>query len=200
MTFTSRLLHCRDTMAIYAYLLSKQIDERFMKEKGLLTVPLIRKSSFSTFAIDVTPFRGMDDNVRVRIFCTTGSLLITGCTSHLMCLSALEEIANIVKTPGYPSPTCAVPECRLINANCTLKYALNMSTVETLSRTEEGITLVESPERRAALILHLRDGTKVMVYSSGKFSVHGSSYASLHDARRICLPIFKQSRGFRTTM
>ena len=195
MTFTARLSNIKNHDALYPYLMTLTPDDALRDRYGLITIPRVEQSRFSKYAVDIIPFPGMDDKVRVRVFCTTGSLLITGCTTHLMCLSALEEIARLLKSPLFPGLTYEVPTCRLINANCALGYTLNIANIVRLCKENRDTPLVEMPERQVVTIIHLAEGTKVMVYPTGKFSVHGRSYASLDSARRVCVPIFKQSRG-----
>jgi hypothetical protein len=198
MTFTSRLVNVSNSDALYSYIMSLVPDDALRDRLGLITIPRIEQSRFSKYAVDIVPFSGMDDKIRVRCFCTTGSLLITGCTAHLQCLSALDEVMRLLKGPLFGDLSCEVPRCRLINVNFALKYTINIENVARLCENEAAISLVETPERSAVTIIHLADGTKVMAYPTGKFSAHGNSYASLDTARRVCVPIFKLSRGLPT--
>ena len=196
MTFTSRLGNIRDLSTLHEYLTSIRPTEDLRDERGLLAVPRIEQSRFSKTAVDIVPLSGgLLEKVRVRVFCTTGSILVTGCTSHVQCLVALEEVTRLITCPLFPNPMCSVPQCRLINANCALGYTLNISTVVRLCKEERRIRLVELPERHSVTIVHFTDGTKVMVYGSGKFSIHGNAFDALSAARHICLPIFRASRG-----
>jgi len=197
MTFTSRLTECRDLSYLFEYLTSLRLDRDLQERQGLLTIPRIEKSRFSKYAVDIVPFNGMLDKVRVRVFCTTGSILVTGCVSHIQCLAALEELTRLIECPLFPHITCAVPECRLINANCSLGYTLNIPKVVELFKEERSIRLVELPERHAVTIIHFNDGTKVMTYSSGKFSIHGNSFEALNAARTTCIPVFRKSQGLQ---
>jgi TATA-box binding protein (TBP) (component of TFIID and TFIIIB) len=198
MTFTSKLNHCKDT--IYAYLLSLTPDS--IQSKGLLGIPNIRPSTFSRYAVDITPFPNLCEQVTMRLFCTTGSILTTGCSSHLMCLTALDELIALLSRPEQPAYTYTLPQCRLINANCSLETTLRMDTLVTSLRQSEMIDRVETPERHAAVIVRLRDPegnkVKVMVYASGKYSIHGTSYQSMLHAKRVCRPFFHESRGIPT--
>lgn len=183
MTFTSKLTSCPSSL--YATLLSLSPD--MMSQRNLICIPDIRQSSFSKRAVDITPFHMIHDNIKLRVFCTTGSLLITGCTSLVQCLLALEELQRIIGG----DVTYEIPTCRLINANCQVSYQISLEKVSKELSNCEKVLHVEIPERKSRLIVQLHDGTKVMIYASGKFSVHGSSFDSLTNAFHVIHPLLK---------
>jgi hypothetical protein len=176
MTFTSSISGCRDDLFNYLLQLNMEGEDGV----DITDQPIIKKSAFCHWAVEIQPFPSSSEHssVRVRIFCKTKSVLIVGCTDMIECIAALDDICRLV------GGKFTFPCCRLINANVNTSRRVSLSSMYGRLTRDADFHLVERPERQHRLICHHRNGVKMMIYGTGKVSVHGNSSTPISIALR----------------
>ena len=147
--------------------------------------PIITKSTFTTNTVDVVPFPCNRPSLHIRIFCTKGKLLVTGCKSIIECVVALDDICSALEVEF------TFPECRLINANCALQRRVSLSGVMDALGENPWVTFIDKPERQHRVLITFSNGTKGLVYASGKFSVHGKCLDSIYTTIKSIEPVLR---------
>ena len=149
------------------------------------------RSSFCRTAFEYRPFRDHRYSVRCRIY-PSKKVLITGCVSEARCKEALEQLSHTLGgMEFYPI------QCHLININIDIPWTFNSSIYTELAR-DPHIRLVEQQEGRPATIVHVdihHSIRKVLMYKSGKISIHVSNWRDAERLWDIIEPSIIKSKG-----
>lgn len=175
MTLTSRLrdVTCPDTLMSR---LARLTDEDVCRVGVVDDQFSWCLSRFCPKAIELTPFPSAFPGIRVRLFCTTGSLLISGCTHIDQACAALHDVGLVLGVP------CEFPVLQLVNVTCAADRIVSLALVQEKLRAVPGVR-VSRPERQARLLIKRQAGqVTVMLYQTGKFTVHGKSVDAIIDA------------------
>lgn len=164
MTFTTTLTIVQDTM--YAFLMS--VSPEMLEKKGFTTIPNIKKSSFSNLAFDIQFYPDVAPKVRARVFSTTGSIVITGCDTHLFAFLVVEDLERLFGVPArYPEP-------KLVNVNFSLHVPLDIHTIATTIK--DSVSFVELPEQYSNRLIIGTPYGKIQIFGSGSVVIHASTY------------------------
>lgn len=195
---TSSLTMSKDTMARM-----QQLDD-----------PYFTTIEESAFCPNVIQLASAHSTVKVKLF-NKGAVQLTGCTSHVECMHTLGEVCRLIQSLcGGQMVTVLDISLRLINLNASViplgSGNVHLERLAQVARAPPHNLLAERPERPASCILHMDGNGKVMIYSTGRFSIHAKSPKDvahafcrlmniMHtDPRSIVLPP-KASRRHQTT-
>ena len=142
---------------------------------GDYEAPLVTKSSFTSNTLDILPFPTVRPSIHVRVFCSKRTALVTGAKNLVDCIAALDAVC----TPHGLDIT--FPSCRLMNVNCTLGEPVSFGFAFGAFVDNPWVESVDKPERQNRLIVQFTNGAKMMLFSSGKFSLHGRDPGVLHE-------------------
>jgi hypothetical protein len=149
------------------------------------------RSSFCRTAFEYRPFHDHRSSVRLRIY-PSKKVLITGCVTDECCHEALERLSTVLgDVQFYPI------QCHLININIDLPWTFN-STIYTHLSHHPKVRLVETQEGRPATIVHIaleNSIRKVLMYKSGKISIHVPNWKDAERLWDILEPSLVQSKG-----
>lgn len=153
------------------------------------------KSTFCPTAYEFRPFPDSRDSryaVRCRIYASQ-KILITGCHDETIPKDALERLSDVVGGMDIESV-----ECQLININISLPWTVNSNIVNELEH-DTRIRLVEQQEHRPSIIIHINvhcnTVRKVLLYKTGKLSLHVSNWQDAEYVWSILEPALESSRG-----
>lgn len=151
---------------------------------------LAKASTFTSNTVDMIPFPSHAPSVHVRIFCSKGKALITGCKSIVECVAALDDLCSAT---GMCNVDFTFPSCRLINANCSIGHPISLTRLITRLSTNPAVTFVDKPERQHRVVATISNGTKCQFYASGKFSVHGKCIDQVYTTINALEPVVHQA-------
>jgi TATA-box binding protein (TBP) (component of TFIID and TFIIIB) len=164
MTFTTSLERANDTL--YAFLMS--VTPCMLKKRGFTTIPNVKKSLFSNLAFDIQFYPDIAPEVRARVFSTTGSVVITGCKTHLVAFLVVEDLERMFGVPVRN------PEPRLVNVNFSIHIPLDIHTIAT--NIKNSVSFVELPEQYSNRLIIGTPYGKIQIFGSGKIVIHASTY------------------------
>lgn len=133
---------------------------------GCFDRPSVAPSAFCRGALEIRPFPSAFPGVCIRLY-ATGSLLITGCKHPDQAVAALHDTCRLLDV------TCTFPTVQLVNATSSFDRLVSLDRVRDLLSSKAEILRVTRPEKQHRLIIKTRSGCTIMVYSSGKYTVHG---------------------------
>ena len=142
---------------------------------GDYETPIVTTSSFTSNTLDILPFPSVRPSIHVRVFCSKRTALVTGAKNLVDCIAALDAVC----TPHGLDIT--FPSCRLMNVNCTLDEPVSLDFAFGAFVDNPWVESVDRPERQNRLIVQFSLGVKMMLFSSGKFSLHGRDPGALHE-------------------
>ena len=174
MTLTSRLVSCDMTI-----LMERIRPTNPTKSPPTTTTDRLTclPSAFCNHAFEITPFPTAFPGVRVRLFSTTGSLLITGCREPEQVIAALYD------TCTFLGPcTCTFPVVRLINSTCSVGRTVSLGRAHDDVRRCVAVDRVTSPETQTRLVIRMKAGPTVQLFASGKMTVHANDFDLASDA------------------
>jgi len=152
---------------------------------GDYETPIVTKSSFTSNTLDILPFPTVRPSIHVRAFCSKRTVLVTGAKNLVDCIAALDAVC----TPHGLDIT--FPSCRLINVNCTLGEPVSFGFAFGAFVDNPWVESVDKPERQNRLIVQFTNGVKMMLFSSGKFSLHGRDPGMLHETAHAVAAILQ---------
>lgn len=152
-------------------------------------------STFCSTAYEFRPYPDPRDprhSIRCRIY-TSQKVLITGCRHETDAKDALDRLSTV--TGGMDIDRL---ECQLININITLPWTVNSNIINALQR-DTRVRLVEEQDHRPSIIIHIQVHTntirKVLLYKTGKVSLHVSNWRDAEYVWTILEPALESSRG-----
>lgn len=176
MTLTSRLVSSGDDTM-------RRTVERVMVRAMCLTpdtcegctdVPRCVPSRFCREAFEMRPFPSVYPGVCIRLY-STGSLIVTGCTTPEQVVGSLHDMCLALQV------SCLFPTVRLVNATSSVGRIVALDRVRDTLVDDPTISGVSRPERQSRLLIKTTTGETVMMYASGKFTVHGNDLDRLDD-------------------
>ncbi len=181
------------TISFTSYITDPRCDlfTKFLALNGVTLrtgdTPIVRKSTFTSNTVDINPFPSNRPSVHVRVFCSRGKILVTGCRCIVECLAALDDICS------HYDYTFRFPECRLINVNCAVHRPISLSWVLESLADNPSTLHVDKPERQHRVMAAFSNDTKALVYASGKFSVHGKCMDAIYTTIKAVEPLLCQA-------
>ena len=152
---------------------------------GEYEAPLVTKSSFTSNTLDILPFPTVRPSIHVRVFCSKRTALVTGAKNLVDCIAALDAVC----TPHGMDIT--FPSCRLMNVNCALGEPVSFDFATGAFVDNPWVESVDKPERQNRLIVQFKNRIKMMLFSSGKFSLHGRDPGALHETAHAVAAILQ---------
>ena len=152
----------------------------------------------SAFCANVIHLGSIPGTTKVKLF-NKGAVQLTGCTSHIECLNALGEIQKFICDATQIHTSIASINLCLINFNAMIlpinsNQKIHLEHLACVARGHPYNVLAERPDRPASCILHARNG-KIMVYATGKCSVHAKSPSDVDAAFSLLTEIVKAHAG-----
>ena len=164
MTFTSSLERVHETLDAFL----SSITPNMIRARNMTSIPRIRQSTFSKSAFDIQMYPDLAPKVRVKVFITTGSLVITGCDTHMYAFLVADDLQRLFGVPVRN------PEPKLINISFSLHVPLDIQRIahDVSSRA----TFVDLPEQYSNRLIIGTPGGKVQVFGSGSIVIHAKGY------------------------
>lgn len=166
MTFTSSLDRVHETLGAFLSSLTPEM----VRSRGMTSVPRIRQSTFSKAAFDIQLYPDLAPKVKAKVFVTTGSIVITGCESHMYAFLVTDDLQRLFGVPvRYPEP-------KLINISFSLHVPLDIHHIARAIAPRA--TFVDLPEQYSNRLIVGTNGGKVQIFGSGSIVIHAKGYLS----------------------